>query len=1026
MVTTATDFGAALTAAFQGQYVAQLTGQTYTITSPIVIHVTGTVTGPVGIDGGGATLISQVTNGAPLIQIIADPGVNIRYLTLSNFTIAGNGHEGDGIQIVADGNDRGVYDWSIGNVNVQHVGGYGIDVRGSVFEGMVSNSWMSGNALGGAYFAHSPGGGIASALRWFGGGFQDNGGAGLTLDNGTRDMAVDHASFVNNHGPGISALWGITAVTASDFVNNQGVGATFQNYGNFDDNTFSTSGSQTVGMSAYLVNTATLVNNTSTYTGAGSDPTVLANMRGPGGLFVAGDSGPIVTEPSVQTGAILANVLAGTQGVAVPTLSPVTAATTAPMASSTGTGALETALKTAMASGTVVHLTGVTYTVTKSIVINVTASTQGPVGIDLGGAKILSQITDGSPVIEIIAGPGVNLGGLTLSNFMLEGNGQEGDGIKIVADGNDRSVHDWNFSNLELEHVGGIGLDVLGNVFQGTVFDSWMNANTQGGARFANSAHGGAAGGLAWTGGGFRANGVAGLILDNGTHDMTVKGAYFVSNDGPGVDATSGITLVQGSGFENNQGTGAIVQGSANFSDDTFSTYGPQMTGIGGYLAGGQVTVIGDLAEYYGPGSAALQLANVQGQGTLAVAGNGTVVVGPQVAVTGGAGAPPTVIEAQGSTSLVQVGNHYFLFPVGGSSGPELSYNGAPFVAGQTGAWVPTGAEKTAGGYEVAWKVTGADQYAVWSTDSSGNYQSTTGVVSGSSAALQVAESSFHQDLNGDGTIGLHTTVIEAQGSTSLVQVANNYFLYPVGGSSGPELSFLGAPFVAGQTGAWVPIGAEKTASGYEVAWKVTGADQYAVWTTDGSGNYQSTTGVVSGSSSTLQFAESSFHQDLNGDGTIGALTTVIEASGSTSLVEVGNNYFLYPVGGSSGPELSFLGAPFVAGQTGAWVPIGAEKTAGGYEVAWKVTGADQYAVWSTDSSGNYQSTTGVVSGSSAALQSLEPSFHQDLNGDGTIGALALLTDYLASTFVTPAGESTGSVVAAQSSAQDFLTKPIV
>ena len=99
-----------------------------------------------------------------------------------------------------------------------------------------------------------------------------------------------------------------------------------------------------------------------------------------------------------------------------------------------------------------------------------------------------------------------------------------------------------------------------------------------------------------------------------------------------------------------------------------------------------------------------------------------------------------------------------------------------------------------------------------------------------------------------------------------------------------------------------------------------------------------------------------------------GAVTTVIEASGSTSLVEVANNYFLYPVGGLSGPELSFLGAPFVAGQTGAWTPIGAEKTASGYEVAWQVPGTDQYAVWNTDSSGNYQSTTGVVTGSSPAL----------------------------------------------------------
>ena len=50
-----------------------------------------------------------------------------------------------------------------------------------------------------------------------------------------------------------------------------------------------------------------------------------------------------------------------------------------------------------------------------------------------------------------------------------------------------------------------------------------------------------------------------------------------------------------------------------------------------------------------------------------------------------------------------------------------------------------------------------------------------------------------------------------------------------------------GAPVVAGQFGqSWTPIGAEQTASGYEVAWKMTGADQYTVWTTDNSGNYLS------------------------------------------------------------------------------------------------------------------------------------------------------------------------------------------
>ena len=79
-----------------------------------------------------------------------------------------------------------------------------------------------------------------------------------------------------------------------------------------------------------------------------------------------------------------------------------------------------------------------------------------------------------------------------------------------------------------------------------------------------------------------------------------------------------------------------------------------------------------------------------------------------------------------------------------------------------------------------------------------------------------------------------------------------------------------------------------------------------------------------------------------------------------------------------------------MAGQFGTWTPIGAEQTATGYEVAWKIPGTDQYTVWTTDSNGNYLSNIGHVSGTSAALESLETSFHQDLNGDGVIGAPAI------------------------------------
>ena len=176
------------------------------------------------------------------------------------------------------------------------------------------------------------------------------------------------------------------------------------------------------------------------------------------------------------------------------------------------------------------------------------------------------------------------------------------------------------------------------------------------------------------------------------------------------------------------------------------------------------------------------------------------------------------------------------------------------------------------------------------------------------------------------GLYGLETalpqTVIEGFGSTSLVEDGSNYFLHPNGGSA-VELSYAGAPVVAGQFdqfgGPWAPIGAEQTATGYEVAWKVTGADKYTVWNTDNSGNYVSSAfNAASGTSATVKSFETSFQQDLNGDGSIGPppppSQTVIEGFGSTSLLAGGSNYFLDPNGGAA-VELSYAGAPVVAGQ---------------------------------------------------------------------------------------------------------------
>jgi hypothetical protein len=111
-----------------------------------------------------------------------------------------------------------------------------------------------------------------------------------------------------------------------------------------------------------------------------------------------------------------------------------------------------------------------------------------------------------------------------------------------------------------------------------------------------------------------------------------------------------------------------------------------------------------------------------------------------------------------------------------------------------------------------------------------------------------------------------------------------------------------------------MPIGAEQTATGYEVAWKVAGVDQYSICTTDANGNFGSTiVDHVAGTNTTLESQETFFQQDLNGDSRIGVVT-VVEQSGSTKLDLFANAYFFDPAGGT-GPSLKYNGLPVFPGR---------------------------------------------------------------------------------------------------------------
>jgi 20S proteasome alpha/beta subunit len=352
--------------------------------------------------------------------------------------------------------------------------------------------------------------------------------------------------------------------------------------------------------------------------------------------------------------------------------------------------------------------------------------------------------------------------------------------------------------------------------------------------------------------------------------------------------------------------------------------------------------------------------------------------------------APTVVISNDFSTTLVSIGESYFIDQGGAATGPLLEIANSPVIAGEFVGWLPIGAVQTASGFDVAWKDPGAALYSVWTTDASGNFTGElVASVTGTNPTLEALELTFNQDLNGDSSIGPVTVTIEVDGATTLLEGGNEYFLKV--GTNEMVLQYGGAPVLAGQFAGWNPIGAIQTASGFDLAWNEGGTGGlYSVWTTDASGHFNGElVGGVPGSDFTLEALESIFNQDLNGDGTIGSVESTIRVNGATSLLESGGDYLLEVTGDAQ--VLQYGGMPVTAGEFAGWSPIGAIRTGSGFDVAWNEGGTGgEYSVWTTDGLGRFNGElVAGVPGTNATLEALERLFNQDLNGDNTIGLVA-------------------------------------
>lgn len=346
----------------------------------------------------------------------------------------------------------------------------------------------------------------------------------------------------------------------------------------------------------------------------------------------------------------------------------------------------------------------------------------------------------------------------------------------------------------------------------------------------------------------------------------------------------------------------------------------------------------------------------------------------------------PVTLSVDNGTYLVQLGTKYYLETSGGS-GPALSINGVAVTSGEFGDYAPYDAVAVTGGYEVALRQASTGNFVVWNVNSAGNFTSLqTGIVTSTASQLEALETVFNQDLNGDGTIGVKTTVLSTDFGTVFESVGNTYAIIPSGGSA-VTVKYNGAAITTGQFGAYNPIGAVVFVNGYEVAFRSSVDGSVVLWQVDANGNFQSVaSGVLSNASTTLQADETTFGQDLNADGTLGIITSTIITNGTTTLLKAGNEYQIKPSVGSA-VTLRANGSPVTSTEFGDYTPVSVVAVQGGYEVAFKSPSSGDFIVWYVDSVGNYTSlATGVVADASFALENQELVFGQDLNGDGTTG----------------------------------------
>ncbi len=194
------------------------------------------------------------------------------------------------------------------------------------------------------------------------------------------------------------------------------------------------------------------------------------------------------------------------------------------------------------------------YRVTRTIDVTSAERPEGNVtqraGILAQGARLISEIRNGDPVIRIESRAVIRY--FLIEGLQIRGSGDDGHGLFITCQTGGTYFYNFCLRDLIIEGCGGDGCNLLGNVFEGQIFNSYFRDNKGNGATFSHGKQNTVLSAIHCFGCVFGANGAHGANMVNGAQDVSFHGCYFLLNKFYGLSAKSGCTLLSNCGFENN------------------------------------------------------------------------------------------------------------------------------------------------------------------------------------------------------------------------------------------------------------------------------------------------------------------------------------------------------------------------------------------------------------------------------------------------------------------------------------------